>query len=260
MRWDTCTSPEIGALPRDLVAVLPIAAVEQHGPHLPVGADAMIADELVAAADRRCGGRLLVLPTIAVGCSEHHRGFPGTLSLSHETFASVALELLGSVIAAGFSRVIVLNSHGGNQAVGGTVAERAGALWPQAEVVFTSWWRIAAEELRPLVEGSFPSVGHACEFETSILLATRPRLVRMERARDDGIPPAAPQLRGDLLLGSAASQAIPFDRLTTCGVFGKPTLATAAKGEAIIAAVASALAELAASCWPDQRAAAAASA
>ncbi|MBA3709196.1 MAG: creatininase family protein [Planctomycetes bacterium] len=256
MRWDHLSSPELGTLSKQTPVVLPIAAVEQHGPHLPVGTDTMIADELVAAADRMCGGRLLVLPTVAIGCSEHHKGFPGTLSLSHTTFAEVVLDLLGSVIGSGFKRIVVLNTHGGNQAVGGTIAERAAQRWPDAEVVFTSWWRIANERLRPLVEGAFPSIGHACEFETSILLATRPELVAMALARDDGRLPTAPQLRGDLLDGSAATLATPFHRMTTCGVYGKPTLATAAKGQAIITAVAESLNALVTSCWPATAAAA----
>jgi creatinine amidohydrolase len=170
MNWQELTSSDLGSLSRDTVVVLPTASIEQHGPHLPVGTDSYIAESIASALDRDLEGRLLIMPVQRLGCSEHHMAFAGTLTLEHQTFEAVILETLGSMVRQGLRRFLILNSHGGNQAIGGVIAERAAQRWPDVMVVFTSWWRVAADRLRNLAEGEFPSVGHACEFETSLCL------------------------------------------------------------------------------------------
>lgn len=250
MKWERLSSAQLHAFSRDAVVVLPVGAVEQHGPHLPLATDSLIAEGLAAALDQACGGTLLVLPAERIGCSEHHMSFPGSLTHAHETFAAAVLETLGSVIRHGFGRILVLNAHGGNQAIGGVIAEKAAERWPQAEVAFTSWWRVAAGALQDIVEGEYPSVGHACEFETSLMLLFEPSLVDMSQAQDDGIPTAAGPLRGDLLGAAAATLPRSFDRFTRHGVFGRPTLASVEKGEKIAQCVTEALQSLLRSCWP----------
>jgi creatinine amidohydrolase len=154
------------------------------------------------------------------------------------------------MVRQGFRRFLILNSHGGNQAIGGVIAEKAAHRWTDAQVVFTSWWRVAAEPLKNLVEGAFPSVGHACEFETSLMLALHPDLVNMALAVDDGLPPRAEPLQHDLLSGAAATLAIPMHRLTQHGVYGRPTLAKAEKGRRILQQTVAALRDLIVACWP----------
>ena len=250
MNWQELRSSEIGSLSRDTLLVLPTAAIEQHGPHLPVGTDSYIAEAIASALDGEFEGRLLILPVQRLGCSEHHMAFPGTLTLQHETFEDVILEVLDSMVRQGFRRFLILNSHGGNQAIGGVIAEKAAHRWTDTQVVFTSWWRVAAERLKNLVEGEFPSVGHACEFETSLMLALHPDLVNMAFAVDDGLPPRAKPLQHDLLSGAAAALAIPMHRLTQHGVYGRPTLAKAEKGRRILQETVAALRDLIVACWP----------
>jgi creatinine amidohydrolase len=215
-----------------------------------VGTDSYIGEAIASALDRELEGRLLILPAQRLGCSEHHMAFPGTLTLQHETFEDVILDVLDSMVRQGFRRFLILNSHGGNQAIGGVIAEKAAHRWTDAQVVFTSWWRVAAEPLKNLVEGAFPSVGHACEFETSLMLALHPDLVNMALAVDDGLPPRAEPLQHDLLRGPAAALAIPMHRLTQHGVYGRPTLATAEKGRRILQETVAALRDLIVACWP----------
>jgi len=255
MKWEELSSTRIAALPRETACVFPLGAIEQHGPHLPVFTDWLIANALASRLDESCGGRLLVMPGPAVGCSEHHLAFSGTLSNAHETFRATVMESLDAAVAHGFRRFLLLNAHGGNAAIGGVIAEQASRRWPKADVVFTTWFRLAAERLRPLVQGEYPSVGHACEFETSVVLALRPDLVDMSAVVDDGIPQASPMLRGDLLRGGGATRSLPFDRISKSGVFGKPTLATAEKGRQILEITVSMLRQLVIDTWPDATAA-----
>ncbi len=251
MKWEELSAQRIAEVRRDTVCVMPLGAVEQHGPHLPLQTDILIAETLAARLDAACGGRLLILPGPRIGCSEHHMAFPGTLTLRHETFLAAVMQTLGAAVRHGFGRFLLLNAHGGNSAIGGVIAEQSALEWPDAEVVLTSWFRAAADRLRPLVEGEYPAVGHACEFETSVVLALRPELVDMNVAQDDGVAPTSPFLRSDLLTGGAASRARPFERITRSGAWGKPTLASADKGRRILDITVSTLKELLASCWPD---------
>ncbi|HEX6961749.1 MAG TPA: creatininase family protein, partial [Lacipirellula sp.] len=173
MRWVELTSPRLGSVSRETICVLPLGATEQHGPHLPLATDQIIADGLAERLDAACGGQLLVLPGLPATCSEHHMAFAGSLSLDHQTFAAVVSQLVGSAARHGFRRFFLLNAHGGNMAIGGVIAEQLSTFLPQAEVVFGTWFRMAGERLRYLVEGEYPAVGHACEFETSLIMALR---------------------------------------------------------------------------------------
>jgi len=251
MKWDDATSLELKALAPSAVVVVPVASIEQHGPHLPVGTDSFITEGVAARMDEACGDRLLVLPVLRFGCSDHHMAFCGTLSVKHETFAAVVMEVLGSIVHHGFRRILLLNGHGGNAAIGGVIAERAAREWPEAEVVMTNVFRVASEPISKIIQGTYPAVGHACEFETSVMLALKPELVRMNLAEDDGLPPAAPHLRGDMLRGPVATLALPFHKVTRRGVFGRPTLATEEKGRRFLDVIVSALRDLVVGCWPD---------
>ena len=136
-------------------------------------------------------------------------------------------------------------------AAGGVTAEQLASQLPDCEIVFATWFRTATEQLRPLVEGSYPAVGHACEFETSLIMAIRPELVDESAIVDDGRAPASPLLQSDLLTGSRTVRALPFDKITTNGVWGKPSFATPEKGRAILEIVVPAIKELLAAHWPN---------
>lgn len=235
MKWIELNSPQLGSVSRETICVLPLGATEQHGPHLPLATDQFIADGLAERLDDVCGGKLLVMPGLPATCSEHHMAFPGSLTLDHETFARVVSQLIHSAARHGFRRFFLLNAHGGNMAIGGVITEQLAMSLPDAEVVFGTWFRMAGERLRHLVEGAYPAVGHACEFETSLILAMRPDLVDRAAIVDDGAPPASPLLKSDLLFGGPTVRSIPFDQITASGVWGKPSKATAEKGRAILA-------------------------
>jgi creatinine amidohydrolase len=251
MKWVELNSPQLGSVSRETICVLPLGATEQHGPHLPVATDQLIADALAQRLDGACGGRLLVMPGLPATCSEHHMAFAGTITLDHQTFAAVVCQMVQSAARHGFRRFFLLNAHGGNMAVGGVIAEQLSADLPKAEVVFGTWFRMAGERLRHLVEGEYPAVGHACEFETSLILALRPELVDRAAIVDDGVGPASPLLRSDLLAGGPTVRSVPFDQITTSGVWGKPSKATAEKGLAILEIVIPIIKQVLCAHWPE---------
>jgi len=170
-RWAELTRGEIAELASTALTVLPVGSTEQHGPHLAAGTDALIASAIAerAAAVATRPETILLAPTLAYGASDHHLPFGGTLSLGVDTFELVLADLLSSAAAAGVRRVFVLNAHGGNAAacaVAVAEASREHGLIAGTALIGS------------LVDGS----GHAGRFETSVVLALDPALVRMERA------------------------------------------------------------------------------
>jgi creatinine amidohydrolase len=251
MNWSTLRRGELDAIDRRTPVVLPVGATEQHGGHLPLGTDSMILDAILERLDALFHGRLLILPGQQVGLSAHHMTFPGTLTLTHETLRCCVNDLADSVIRHGFRRLVLLNGHGGNQSMLAVLGEQIGQHWPDVECLVVNWWSPAVERLKPLQEGPLGSVGHACEFETSILQAIAPELVDMSLAEDDGIQHRVDSMWFDLLHGPAATCYRPFHVLSRSGAFGKPSLASAEKGRRILDEATAALHELLAGFWPD---------
>lgn len=251
MRWLNLRRGELDARDRRTPVLVPVAATEQHGEHLPLGTDSIVIEAILDRLDVSFGDCLLIAPTLTVGCSAHHMAFPGTLTLSHETFRLWVADVVESIVAHGFNRIVLLNSHGGNSAICSVLGEQLGQRHARAEILTASWWTVAASRLKKLQDGPLGSVGHACEFETSIIQSVAPQTVDMSSAVDDGIQHRPASMHFDMLHGPAASCYRPFDKLSGSGVFGSPSLASAEKGERVLAETAEALHELISEFWPD---------
>lgn len=244
MIWDKLTSRQIEALDKNIPVLLNIAATEQHGSHLPVATDRLIGEYFSTQLEMRMADQVLILPPVAIGCSDHHMGFCGTLSLSHSTFIAVVKDIIQSVIHHGFHKIIVLNSHGGNQGVMQVIVEQLGFANPAASIVGATWWNLAKEELLQITETGFGGTGHACEFETSLIKLIAPELVR-----DSLIAPGANVTsfdfaNGDMLTGPKVSYYRTMKEMTPNGVFGNPVKSSKEKGERIAACVHTALQKL----------------
>ena len=176
MIWDQLTSPQIGNLDKNIPVLLPIAATEQHGPHLPLATDRMIGEHFAMKLREAIPDKVLILPTVGIGCSDHHMDFAGTLTHSHESFTQQVSEIINSVIHHGFHKIVIQNSHGGNLGVAQVILERLGFENPGCQFVSLTWWRIAAENLMDITETGLGGVGHACEFETSLMMLIAPVL------------------------------------------------------------------------------------
>jgi creatinine amidohydrolase len=182
--WRELSTAMFDVMPAETIAVLPIGAIEQHGPHLPVWVDSCIneclLDRALAALPR--GTPVLALPLQAVGKSNEHIAFPGTLSLSYETLSAMLIELGESVHRANIRRLILLNSHGGQPQVMDIVAREL-RIRHTMLVVNAAWFDMgmpaelfSASECRHGIHGG--------EVETSLMLHLRPDLVDMRCARD----------------------------------------------------------------------------
>ena len=233
MNWDQLTSHEIGALDRNIPVILPVAATEQHGAHLPVATDRMIGEYFCQQLSREIPENVLILPAMAVGCSEHHMDFRGSLTLSHDTFLRQAEDILGSVAHHGFKNLIILNSHGGNSAIATVIVEHFGNRHPECRVVAATWWKITGNALFDLNETGEGGVGHAGEFETSLMMAIAPELVHHDKIEVKKNEPNFEWATGDLLRGPAASFYRSMKGNTPNGVFGDPQKVSAEKGEQI---------------------------
>ena len=182
--WRELSSAGFNAVPPETVAILPIGAVEQHGPHLPVWVDSCINELLLDRALEALPKAVpvLALPLQAIGKSNEHLAFAGTLSLSSETLVAMLLELGESVHRAGIRRLILLNSHGGQPQVIDIVARELRVRHAML-VVNAAWFALgmpdnlfSADECRHGIHGG--------EVETSLMLHLRPDLVDMRRAQN----------------------------------------------------------------------------
>ena len=189
------TRGEAQAAAPDTLVVLPVGATEQHGPHLPVGVDTYTVTHIArtAAAEAAQHIPVLVAPALPFGSSHHHLPFGGTLSLGTETYYRVLVDLIESLIVGGFRRVFVLNGHGGNNELI-QLAVRDLALKHPVHLAAASYWTIAWDALA--VAQATPSTelpGHSGAFETSLMLALRPELVRVPRPHRDDLPDFDPR-------------------------------------------------------------------
>ena len=211
---------------RDTV-VVPFGATEQHGRHLPLGTDAVLGDEIGWGVAERLGA--ILAPTVRFGCSEHHLAFSGTISLSPKTFHSIAADVVASLSGHGFRRIVLLPTHGGNFR---PLAEAAAKIKPTEGVrvlAFTDFQGFVDAALES--SGAFgvaaaESGAHSGEWETSVMLALRPELVKMDRAAEGFV--------GEL----SEIMAKVFDgiqNLDQNGVLGDPRPATAEAGKKYLA-------------------------
>ena len=240
IEWHNLRAPELRALAAaDALVIVPVGSTEQHGPHLPVQVDARLATEVARRAAARIAERraVVVAPTLWCGLAEHHMAFGATITLDFATFHALIRCVCASILRHGFRRIALLNGHGGNikalDVIAGELQHELGA-----RVVSATYWTVArvAGAFRDILEAQ-PGVAHACEAETSMMLALEPGLVdREEMARVDGG-------RRNLGVSGGLYRWRGFEEMTESGVLGFPAAATAEKGERLLGAAAEGVAE-----------------
>lgn len=231
--WADFSAREFAGLDRgSLIAVLPVGAVEQHGPHLPLSVDRDILNGVIAAAlpliPDDCPA--LFLPTCPIGKSNEHSAWPGTLTLSAATLMAMWSEIGDSVAAAGVRKLVLLNSHGGQIAPMDIVA-RDLRIKHGMVTVAANWFGMGLPE--GMISAKEDRFGiHAGEVETSMMLALQPGLVDMAQARN--FPARQAELTGHLGLSPAGKLGWQMQDLNAAGACGNAAAATADKGKALV--------------------------
>jgi creatinine amidohydrolase len=234
------------------IAVLPVAATEQHGPHLPLGVDRVLVDGVIAVALPHLAAdlRVLILPTQAVGLSPEHARFAGTLTFSNETILRVWTEIAECVAATGIRKLVLFNAHGGNVSVMDLVARDLRARLNML-VYSVSWFNLPlldaqGNDVNALFTPAEHRFGiHGGDIETAMMLALEPTHVDMSQARD--FASSAQTRAGQFAIlgnGKSAKLAWQTQDYNPAGAVGNAANATAAKGRALVDAAGRALAQV----------------
>jgi creatinine amidohydrolase len=245
LEFAALTAPALRSMAeQDAIVIVPIGAMEQHGPHLPVMVDFRLVTEAAMRAARKlrdAGHKVLVTPTVWTGFSEHHMELGGTVTIDFATFHGLMRGIVRSLVRDGFRRICLLNGHGGNIApLTVVVSELTVELG--VPLVTMCYFDLAMEQLPDILEHQ-TRVLHACEAETSMIMATEPHLVdhaRLHEAR--GPDQDRPEI--DSLVGPGVFRWQALNARARSGVIGNGPAATPEKGERLLEAQSTRVAEV----------------
>lgn len=232
MRWEELSVAEIDTLSREnTVLLLPLGSVEQHGSHLPLGTDSMLAAAVSQEAARLMAGRVAVLPPPWYGFSQHHMRFAGTVTLRAETMMALIEDIAQSVVAHGFRRLVLVNGHGGNIGLIDVLSAKLGHLfYGRARVAGLTYFQLARDGIAKLRLSAAGGMGHACEFETAMMQHVRPDLVDIKKAATTYPETGSAYVSTDLVIGSRVRTYNDFGDLSERGVLGDPSFASPEAG------------------------------
>lgn len=221
------TWPDVDALDRDTPVIIPVAALEQHGHHMPVFTDSMLLGEIVRRAHAELAGQTLLVPLMWLGNSHHHLDFPGTVSAEPRLWLDLLGGLVDNLVTHGFRRIVVLNGHGGNDVPGRQAMFEIRQRYRDRRdllLLFATYW-LLADPTSSIPDLQQKEMGHAGEWETSMILRLTPNLVKNHRD--------VPEVEfGNPFLPAQRAWTMP-DR-SEPGHVGAPSLATPEKGEQLL--------------------------
>ena len=234
--YERLSWPEVRrAAGEERVCLIPVATLEDHGPHLPIDTDLRITAEICRRTAEAVPEEIVLLPPIPHGYSPHHMDFPGPITIGWDTFTRYCKDVGTSLARHGFRRMLYLNGHGSNQNLVETAARLVGVEHPDvlAAAAFYLSGREALARVGEIRESGPGGMGHACELETSIYLAIEPEAVDMAKAVDERGYPAGEHAFMDWSDGPL--KLMPWwSSFSATGVQGDATKATAKKGEELL--------------------------
>ena len=177
------TWPDVDALDRDTPVIIPVAALEQHGRHMPVFTDSMLLGEITGRAHRRVSDQVLLVPLMWLGNSHHHMDFPGTVSAQPRVWLDLLDGLVDNFITHGFRRIVVINGHGGNDVPSRQVTFELRQRYRDRRdllLLCATYWNLA-DPVATVPGLEQDAMGHACEWETSMILRIAPDLVKQHQ-------------------------------------------------------------------------------
>jgi creatinine amidohydrolase len=239
VEWARMKAHEVKARQaEDAIVIVPVGSFEQHGPHLPVQVDALLAGEVARRAGVKIAAKnqpVIVTPTVWCGLAEHHMSFGGTITLDFDTFQALLRCICRSLIRQGFRKILLLNGHGGNITALSVISDTLSREF-DVPIATSTYWVPAKQEFAKLLQHQ-ESIGHACEAETSMLLALTPGLVDVNAANTVKAPEGGLYDQGGVHVWRST------EYWTRTGVIGAPHAASAEKGEALLEAAGGALAD-----------------
>lgn len=238
MKFCEMTWPELRKVDRSRTLVLaPIAACEQHSRHLPTFTDSILCGAVADGVESRLHERVLLLPLLWLGASDHHLPFGATLTASLDTHIAMIREIVTPLLDDGYPRVMILNGHGGNIDPLHVALRCLQPRHKKTLLTGASYWELAEREIAAILDGPRKTVGHACEVETSMIMHLRPELVRTGEIKDDveNVP--------DVLRGLFIAK--DMGQRTDHGAVGYPERSSAEKGRQLLDAIIARVAEVA---------------
>jgi len=229
MSW-TAVEEAVSKNPK-LKAILPIGSLEQHGPHLPLSTDSVIGEQIALRISSQFPS--VLLPTLPIGYSLEHAGFPGTVSFTMQTFSSIFTEIVEGLFDNGFKTVVAINGHGGNRAILDSTLTSIKHAHPALNLFSFTVIDIAGIKFREIRQSPRKLIGHADELETSMMLAIRHDLVQMSKAvtEEPNFPPGISLESEDL---AKVTYAWKTKEITESGTIGNPNFASPEIGRLLL--------------------------
>ena len=245
--WEELTAFQISEIAHceGAVVIVPVAAMEQHGPHLPSGTDTYLANAVCRATAQQCrevSTPVVVTPCLWMGRSFHHIDLGGTLSSRLETFTRCIEDMAASLLEVGFARQVFVNGHGGNVSALDAAVQEIGAKTTARPMALT-YFNLAKEIVAKTRRSPIGGMGHACEFETALMQYLHPDLVG-EIPAGEPRPVLHSSLRRDMFVAGEATLFQKFSELSATGAVGLPQHADVQNGKLWFEACAQKLAEI----------------
>ncbi len=231
MRLATVSWPELPAL-SERIFVVPLGSLEQHGKHLPLFTDSLIIGHIAERVEELCSDRIVLLPVQWLGHSPHHRRF-GCVSLDLMPYVEMIRGICRSLVAIGARKILLLNGHGGNDIPCKAALRELKSEFEEFKdlyIAYATYWNLASQEFSAIRESPAGGMGHACEMETSVMLAKHPELVDTSKAARGGPSEERGYRTIDMLKSEPYFLIAEFDEFSETGVIGMPEFATPEKG------------------------------
>jgi creatinine amidohydrolase len=241
IKWEETTAFDLDL--SDSLALLCVGSTEQHSDYLPLGTDSFLGVSLGEAAAKKATCKVVMLPPQRIGFSPHHRAFPGVLTLSQQVMFAYLMDICRSIYASGAEKLLILNSHGGNQTCLQSVVNEIGATL-QKRAVLVRYWDLISDVIGSIRESGYGGMGHAGELETSLMMHFRPDLVHTDRIDDRPLASGNEWHHPDMFAANKVYIFKPFNEYSLKGNIGQPIFGTKEKGEKIASLVIDELAKL----------------
>ena len=229
--WNNLTTQEIAKLSRNTIIIVPFSAIEQHGPHLPLGTDKIILDKIINKLCKKNNKSkdFVVLPNLSIGSSSEHSSFEGTLSVNSLNFINFCINYLENIFTKKFYKFVFLNSHGGQTSHMEIIAKELKAKFKKSKIIKANYFLFSGYE-KVISVNELSHGYHGGEFETSLMLYLNYENVRINKIKKG---PLSPDFKSKDLIGYEKNVKLQWDteNISKSGIIGNPVNASASKGE-----------------------------